>query len=214
MKYSQIKSVSVAVLFLTTLVFIPAVQSEEQQIKIPGFQQTIENDVRLSNLSCEKTVWDQSTNSWVDPFTVTYETSIRFNITLTNMGDNLISDISICDVLPLSMTYADNATIAETIVLNQTIYWNLTVELLPGENISIEFDADLLFDTQFIPMLIVNTAIVSAEECSIGPIKCSDTATLYIQPRKLCEKQVWDENSGSWIENTTADIDDLSLIHI
>ena len=214
MKYFKVKSVSVGVMLIITFLFIPATISKHQEF-IPYYDQPdLSTDTFLSNLSCNKTIWDEITHSWVDPLKITAQKTIRFNITLTNKGENLISEISIRDLFPLSLTYAGNATIPETIILDQTIYWNLTTDLFPGETFFVEFDADLTTDDQFLPTIIMNNVTVTANECSIGQIIVYDTATLIIQFNKLCEKQVWDQPSGTWRDNTTAELGDTIRFRI
>jgi uncharacterized repeat protein (TIGR02543 family) len=94
--------------------------------------------------------------------------TVRFMINLTyydSDGDGpryILKNIVISDILPEGLEYANNASISETVIIDNNIIWDLVVlELYTGDNLQIEFDVDVLE-----PGLFYNTAnLTSKESC-------------------------------------------------
>jgi uncharacterized repeat protein (TIGR01451 family) len=121
----------------------------------------------------EKKVWDPVGQAWTEEIDEDLGNSVRFNITVHNPGGYPLSNISVHDVLPDCLSYADNAVPKEPDYINGLhLYWNFTGPLEYCESISIEFDATVVSDGENI-----NTAIISADTVE-GNVTDTDTATV------------------------------------
>ncbi len=156
------------------------------------------------DLICEKKVWDKDTQSWKDETTAEIGETVRFNITLTYTGPYSVHSIKVKDILPACLEYANNANPTETTAYNNIIWWNLSITLLPGESYSIEFDTLVISEGTN-----VNVIEVTGEQCPPGPLYCEDSATVIVEEQPgdlICEKKVWDKDTQSWKDETTAEI--------
>jgi uncharacterized repeat protein (TIGR01451 family) len=165
-------------------------------------------------LNCEKTMWDEVSASWVDPLEVNQGDTIRFNISINYTGQQMIDNITVMDVLPKYLSYVGNSTIPETWVGAHKVFWNLSDELFEGDYLFIEFDANFSVDNVYFPTVMINRVNVTADECGVGKVFCEDTATIIVRFQKICEKTVWDETLGEWVEETTAEIGDTIRFRI
>jgi len=169
-----------------------------------------------SYFHCEKLVWDTSSLTWVEELTVNSLETVRFNITFSYMGSSSLIYISVKDILPLQFIYSDNASIPETEVVGNTVFWNLSTTMFPGDQIIIEFDA--LYNPIFIDLFshtLVNIVNVTAFECGLDWVSCEDNATIYLEPmQKFCQKQVKDTQTGLWVEETEAEVGDTVRFRI
>ncbi|HEC82103.1 MAG TPA: PKD domain-containing protein [Thermoplasmatales archaeon] len=137
-------------------------------------------------MDVEKLIWDKTHDRWVNEIYADKDDVLRFKIKVTyhdTDGDGpsyKIKWITITDILPPSLTYEHNATIAESSVSldGRTISWsNLTgVELFDGQSLEIEFDTLVLSNG-----VITNTIDVTAFETCPHVWRHSDaTATVYV----------------------------------
>lgn len=110
--------------------------------------------------SCEpamkinKTVWDGEV--WVKQMGAYYNDIVTFNVSFANDGTCDLSKINITDQMDPELTYEDQMTVdhPDTITSytfemsadGQTLWWNFTGYLEPGEHIFIEFDAEVYWD--------------------------------------------------------------------
>ena len=92
-----------------------------------------------NNLRVTKKVWDGF--NWVDETEAQVNEIVRFNLSLTNIGDKPIMNITIIDILPtIILEYANNATPFEPTLLTDPLIWELE-KLEMDSTFSIEFDA-------------------------------------------------------------------------
>ena len=97
----------------------------------------------------DKNVWNGS--AWVDTINATVGETIRFNITISNIGSGpyVLYDITVNDTLPDFLTYADDATLngvprEPDFTDNGNIIWQIPweeVSVHPGDSLFIEFNA-------------------------------------------------------------------------
>jgi len=158
----------------------------------------------------EKQVWRQPLQGegWWDEYTeAKIGDTVRFKITLTYYGESLLHHIKIIDYLPDDLHYVDNVTITnapdiEPEINENILTWNFSAMdplLQDGENISIEFDAEVITN---IIIENVNTATVTASECNIFDHSDEDQATVMVeedQEEIEVDKQVW--NGTAWAES-------------
>ncbi len=98
----------------------------------------------------------------------------------------------------------------EPVIAGNNLYWNLTEVLQDGENLTIEFDSIVVTNG-----LKTNFVTVTANECSGDIHYCSDSARVSVDDvPKICEKQVWDTDSGQWVKETTAFVGDTIRFRI
>jgi len=113
---------------------------------------------------CDKYVKDRD-GSWVKEISANVGDTLRFNITISYYGPNILYNIIIKDTLPTGLEYANNANPPESYISGKNIYWNLTdnydVHLNGGESYHIAFDALVLSSGEHI-----NIVNITANECS------------------------------------------------
>jgi uncharacterized repeat protein (TIGR01451 family) len=141
------------------------------------------------SMECEKQVL-ASNGSWVDEINALVGDTVKFNITVSNIGYQPIYGIDILDTLPACLSYVKGSAVikynGETIDYcldvpednNTLLFDNLnfcTGEYLsPGEIISLLFNANVIEAG-----IGVNLANVTACKCSqCARLACSDTATV------------------------------------
>jgi fimbrial isopeptide formation D2 family protein/uncharacterized repeat protein (TIGR01451 family) len=155
-----------------------------------------------ANFTCEKLVWDENSDEWVDLTNAMINDTVRFKLIVEYEGDFILYNILIKDILSDCFEYANNATMNGTSyepdiidIANNTLIWD--VDLLgSGENITIEFDAVIKSSDS-----CVNTMEVTANECGSDILYCDDTATVIIDyvPLFNCEKLVWNDDTSQWV---------------
>lgn len=94
-------------------------------------------------LEVNKTVWDPDSNEWVDELETVEGYTIRFKVEFTYYGNGNLTNVSIKDVLPCCLEYADNSNIQETWVSSdkKIVWWNITQNISDCETFNLEFDA-------------------------------------------------------------------------
>jgi len=159
---------------------------------------------------CEKQLYNPTFGIWVDDLTTSIGDVVTFRITVSYDGDYSLYDIHIVDVLPDGIIYADNANIEPTAITEDRIFWNLSQTLDDGESLIIRFDGLVISDG-----IHTNLVTVTANECSGNTWTCCDTATVTVEDGcKICGKQVWDEETETWVEETTAEVGDTIRFRI
>ena len=155
------------------------------------------------SLTCEKKVWNPTTQQWVEQINANIGNTVRFRVTMTYNGSGTLMNIKVKDVLPVCLQYADNANPVQTAVSGKNVYWNLSTTLTNGQSTSIQFDA--LVISAGTNVNLVN--ITGSENCVL-PLYCQDTATVIVtQPPSLtCEKKVKDPQTQQWVEQINANI--------
>jgi len=158
----------------------------------------------------EKKVWNESSDQWEESITAEIGDTVRFNITVSYVGENVLYNINITDTLPDCLKYDNNADPVESGISDNVIFWNLTgLVLQDGQSYSIEFDAEVISYG-----ININVANIVADECS-GEIWCDqDTAIVNVYEPSLLEKKVWNESSDQWEESITAEIGDTVRFNI
>ena len=145
---------------------------------------------------CEKTV-QAANGSWVDEINANVGDTVRFNITVSNIGYYPIYGIVVRDTLPSILTYvSDSAVIkydGETILYsdcwdydvydeeNNTLFFdNLNIctkdHLDPDETISLLFDAEVI--AEGIGVNLANITACMCNQCEW--LQCSDTAVVNV----------------------------------
>ncbi len=105
------------------------------------------HDILPKNLDVIKTVWDPEAQAWVQELDAVVNDTVRFRCEIRNIGSSNLTDIVVWDDLSRNLKYADRATIdpARIDVSSKertTLEWDIS-ELSPGENIAIEYDANV-----------------------------------------------------------------------
>ena len=125
------------------------------------------------SLEVNKRVWNGI--AWVDEITAKVGDTVRFNITISYLGNATLFNIWILDTLPKCLEYAGNAVPEEGGVSGNTVLWILSTTLMPSENMSLEFDALVVSDG-----VGVNMVDVKADEWGGDKLCCSDIAIVNI----------------------------------
>ena len=164
-------------------------------------------------LRCEKKVWDQDTQNWVEEINADIGDTVRFKITVSYWGSLSFYYIWINDTLPICLDYNNNATPSQPIQVNgKEITWYFPVYLRYGNSISLEFDAVVISKG-----ININEVYITGWECGIHRLYCEDTATVIVEelPSDLeCEKKVWDPGTQQWVEQINVDIGDTVRFNI
>ena len=121
----------------------------------------------------EKKVWNASSSQWEDSITAEVGSIVRFNLSLSYYGPNILYDIKIRDMLPLCLEYENNADPEQTGISGNEIYWFIPGSITTGDSIYIEFDARVIEIGE-----CINIANMTAQECTDGKIEEDDTAII------------------------------------
>ena len=94
-------------------------------------------------IEVNKTVWDPDLQDWVDELETVEGYTIRFKIEFTYYGNGNLTNVSIKDVLPCCLEYADNSNYQASWVSSdkKVIWWNITQNISDCETFTLEFDA-------------------------------------------------------------------------
>jgi len=190
-------------------------EDDSQNIVYDEDNATVNVECPTPELVIDKKVWNETSNQWEENITANIGETVRFNITISYYGPNILYDIYINDTLPNGLEYANNAIPPESWVSGNNIYWNLTddydVHLNGGESFYIEFDATVLSTGEHI-----NVVNITANECSGIIMHAEDNAIVYVKTITgliICEKYVKDKD-GSWVEEISANIGDTVRFNI
>ena len=194
-------------------------------------------------LDVDKKVWDPDAQEWVDHLdSVIKDVDVQFQIIVTYHGGITMKCMKVMDFLPEEcLEYADNVYIeinGEKILKGDLRYpeitvtehsgcggdktiilwdWrNVTFALYDGESVIIKFDANVT-DYCYEDYTITNMVFAHLWGCyGCNPdnhVGDCDTATVNCRPHKpVFEKTV--KSGNSWVENTTARIDDTVTFKI
>ena len=104
-------------------------------------------DILPKNLDVIKTVWDPEAQAWVQELDAFVNDTVRFRCEIRNIGSSNLTDIVVWNDLSRNLKYADRATIdpariSVSIKGRTTLEWDIS-DLSPGENIAIEYDANV-----------------------------------------------------------------------
>jgi len=113
----------------------------------------------------EKKVWNISSQQWEESITAEVGDIVRFNLSISYYGPNILYDIRIRDILPVCLEYANNADPIETEISGNEILWFISDVLETGDSFYIEFDAEVIDNGTNI-----NKANLTAQECSVNKI--------------------------------------------
>jgi len=94
-----------------------------------------------------KTVWDPEAQAWVQELDAVVNDTMRFRCEIRNIGSANLTDIVVRNRLSRNLEYADRATIDPAWINvsskgKTTLEWDISY-LSPGENIAIEYDANV-----------------------------------------------------------------------
>ena len=155
------------------------------------------------HLSCNMTVWNPTTQQWVEQINANIGNTVRFRVTMTYSGSGTLMNIKVKDVLPVCLQWADNANPVQTAVSGKNVYWNLSTTLTNGQSTSIEFDALVISAGTN-----VNLVNITGLENGCSPLYCQDTATVIVEqpPSLICDKKVWNPTTQQWVEQINANI--------
>ena len=165
-------------------------------------------------IEVSKKVWDG--NNWAETVTAYYGEAVRFNVTIKyhkNCQNGLYaSNIIVTDTLPPGLTYAGNANYQYSLIINNVITWNLTkdygIYLVDNQSISVEFDAEIIGYNQNI-----NYVEVNAYETGCGwSLYGNDDATVDVVDPLVVDKQVYNSNTGQWVDELPGPIKKVDTI--
>jgi uncharacterized repeat protein (TIGR01451 family)/fimbrial isopeptide formation D2 family protein len=122
----------------------------------------------------EKKVWNHTNDKWDDIIEAEIGDIVRFNISVSYYGSNILYNIEVIDILPDGLEYANNADPAETEISGNIIKWDIDETLENGDRIYIEFDAEVIEIGKN-----VNKANITGIECPDGSRYSDDTAIVY-----------------------------------
>jgi uncharacterized repeat protein (TIGR01451 family)/fimbrial isopeptide formation D2 family protein len=166
---------------------------------------TVNVECEPPGIEVEKWIWDGYCE-WVDEVHVTSGSTVRFRIEVTNTGGTDLTNIVVYDLLSLSLEYANEATVdgepwePDDIIENATgthLWWTFNL-LEIGDTIIIEFDAIVRGQP-------CDEDINWVEVTGEGPCETvtdEDDAKVFIDGMCMY-KEVWDQDSKSWKEETT-----------
>ncbi len=143
-------------------------------------------NVFINGMCMEKEVWNDDAHGWMEETTVEVGEVVSFRITVFYYGPYKLYNIKIWDILPLCLSYADDATVngepyePEISSDGKTLWWNLSSDynLYDGDSLVIKFNA-LASENNCQPC--INWAYIVANECSGMILDWSDPATVYIE---------------------------------
>lgn len=155
-------------------------------------------------IEVQKKVFDGTCN-WVEEIYAEHCSTVRFNITVKNKGNCDLFGLYINDTLPESLEFDNNVYTSDLPddfeVDGKDISWYYTM-FPEGEIIYIEFDAHVIGEPCSID---VNWVDVNAKTECCQEVSDSDDAIVKV--KGMCmEKQVWDDTSDSWEDETSAQV--------
>ena len=152
-------------------------------------------------IDTEKKVFDGICN-WVEEIYADKGSIVRFNITVENTGKY---DLYINDTLPDSLEFADNVWFSITPdsseVDSKDTSWYYD-EFPENQIIFIQFDALVVGDPCSVD---VNWVDVKAKTECYQEVTDEDDATVKVKGMCL-EKEVWDDETDSWMDETNAEV--------
>ncbi|MFE3845951.1 PKD domain-containing protein, partial [Thermoplasmatota archaeon] len=175
---------------------------------------TVNVECPTPELVIDKKVWNETSSQWEENITAFVGETVRFNITISYYGPNILYNIYINDTLPSGLEYANNANPPESWISGNNIYWNLTedydIHLNGGESYYIEFDATVISSGEHI-----NIVNITANECSGIIMYGEDDAIVYVTTGEglICDKYVKDRD-GSWVKEISANVGDTVRFNI
>ena len=164
-------------------------------------------------IDVEKYVWDGKC-FWVKETNEYPGETVSFKIIVNNTGDADLTDVIIEDTLSDSLEYlvgssTVNGNPQEPESINGNVLtWNCNI-LYSGETIEIIFDATVIgqpcdIDTNHV-------YVEGKSECAT----VTDEDTVEVHVNGMCmEKEVWDDDAGSWMESTGAVVGDTVRFRI
>ena len=159
------------------------------------------NVIQLNpDIDVEKYVLDGC--EWVEEVYADYCTDVTFKIVVENTGEVDLINVYVNDTLPDSLEYNNSATVngepLEPTFEDDIFYWFFQLVEV-DEIIEIQFKAHVIGDPCDED---INWAEVIGEtECG-QVVEDEDSATVYVNGMCVL-KEVWDEDSGEWAEETT-----------
>ncbi|HEC82159.1 MAG TPA: DUF11 domain-containing protein [Thermoplasmatales archaeon] len=125
------------------------------------------------SVEVEKKVSVDGGITWEEEVNASVCTNVRFKITVHNNGGYDLTNLTVVDILPECLEYADNATPYEPQIDNNQLTWFFNGPLHYCETITIEFDAHVIAEGENI-----NNVSVSADS-EEGTVTDTDSATVY-----------------------------------
>jgi uncharacterized repeat protein (TIGR01451 family)/fimbrial isopeptide formation D2 family protein len=167
---------------------------------------TVNVEYPICEISLEKKVWD--TCEWVNEIWEYQGETVRFQITIENLGDTDLTNLIINDTLSDSLEYViDSAEVDgvpyEPIIDDKVLTWTWNI-LDVGETLVIEFDALVIGQACSVD---INLAEVWAYCYCDDYVYDKDTAIVNINGMCM-EKEVWDEDLQEWMEETEGNVGD------
>jgi uncharacterized repeat protein (TIGR01451 family) len=135
-----------------------------------------------------KTVFNESSGNWEKMVNVSLNDTVKFKLWIHNNGSCCnLTGINVTDIMSNSLKYVGNCTTHEPDNVsddNRTVIWNLTEEIAPCENITIEFDANVTICGETDTNDVNVTAYCAASGASVYD---NDTVSIYGEcPGQLC----------------------------
>ena len=142
-------------------------------------------------------------DNWVKNITVYMGDDVDFKIIVTNDGDVNLTNLHVTDILPLFLTYNNDANITPSSSTHHTIEWNIS-SLNISETIEITFSAHVVS---------VGEGDNIARVTACQPVSDSDSVHI-ISGGLVIEKEVWDPSLHAWMEEIDASVGDTIRFRI
>ena len=167
------------------------------------------------NYSIQKTVWNSSIGWWDKQTSAAFGSTVTFNITIENTGEQDIIWFDIYDYLPAGLEYVNGSA---TVPVNQStpsmVEWLLLNNTLaPGMFLYIEFDAEVVLDNQ---SFMENWVEAEVHNESMYLLR-DDYAYVLLEQNNFgfqVEKMVWNNTLGWWDEWIVSDRGSIETFNI
>ena len=158
-------------------------------------------------IEVNKTVWNETTDAWVDEITANISDTVIFNSTIHNNGTCCnLTNITVMDTMSDSLEYFDaHPVLPDAVISNPegttTLVWNISIsgiQIPPGETMWFLIAANV---TKCGLEPDWNKQNATAEACG-ETVYDEDYAYVNVPPKPAIEvnKTVWDPEEGEWVE--------------
>ena len=197
-------------------------------VKVSSCTEGMVSDIACVNVSEGMRIKKQvsiDNSTWMENVSVMNGDRVFWNVSIhfASADKNLsLVEIVVEDWLPEGADYVDGSSVIlkDNVVISQLdpvengrlLTWNLSMVsdawLRNGSILSVLFATDITSDGN---ETLINWANVTARQCTDQIVFGKDSAEVYVQYGDLidCEKLVRNGNTGSWADETTAEIGDI-----
>ncbi|MCK5030529.1 MAG: hypothetical protein KAR64_03595, partial [Thermoplasmatales archaeon] len=157
-------------------------------------------------IDIEKQVWEETSQQWVDEIRVPTGIYLTFKITVSNIGDCLLTNIVVNDTMKSQLEYRNDASVPPSSESPHQVIWNFDT-MAPGDIIEITFRAETVHcchgwnKVNVSGYRDINDETVYDEH--LVKVKVTRTDD---QPIVDITKQVWDAASSRWVDSISTTI--------